>query len=248
MENATTFGAQASTYAAARPNYPDELFDWITSQSPTTQLAWDVGTGSGQAALSLAKRFSKIHASDIDSAQINHASPHTNIQYSQNPAHKSGLRPNTADAITVATALHWFDHGLFWQEVRRVAKPEAVFCAWTYHRAEADSEIQNTFLDPILSILAPYWSDGNRLSWRGYTKEELQMPFEVLQPPNFTCKLHWTPTQIAAFARSWSAHKKARADGHSETLLNLERKALEKFDDSPRPFTLPLNILAARID
>jgi len=248
MDNATTFGLQAETYAAARPSYPDELFDWITSKSPTTQLAWDVGTGSGQAALTLVKRFSKVHASDIDAAQIANAPHHPDIHYSENPAHISGLKPNTVDAISVATALHWFDHRLFWQEVRRVSKSGAVFCAWTYHRAEADSEIQSTILDPIFDIIAPYWSDGNRLSWRGYTKEELQMPFEVLQTPSFACELHWTPSQIVAFARSWSAHKKARLDGHGETLLSIERISLSKFENAPRPFTLPLNVLAARID
>ena len=33
MDNARTFGAQAQTYASARPHYPPELYDWIASQS-----------------------------------------------------------------------------------------------------------------------------------------------------------------------------------------------------------------------
>ncbi|KAI3996952.1 hypothetical protein MKX01_021228 [Papaver californicum] len=34
-----------------RPNYPDELFEFITSKNPNHDLVWDVGTGSGQAVL-----------------------------------------------------------------------------------------------------------------------------------------------------------------------------------------------------
>ena len=73
MENALTFGAQADTYKSARPGYPDVLFDWIAEQSFHTQLVWDVGTGSGQAALALAQRFARVHATDIDPAQLQQA-------------------------------------------------------------------------------------------------------------------------------------------------------------------------------
>ena len=70
MDNARTFGAQAQTYASARPHYPPELYDWIASQSPALDKVWDVGTGSGQAAVSLAERFSQVYATDIDSCLL----------------------------------------------------------------------------------------------------------------------------------------------------------------------------------
>ncbi|MGB0907020.1 MAG: class I SAM-dependent methyltransferase [Maricaulaceae bacterium] len=247
MENARTFGAQADTYAAARPSYPETLFDWIAKQAPAVNDVWDVGTGSGQAALSLAEKFKTVHASDIDAAQIQHAAPHPNIHYSQAPAHASNLPDNSVDAITVATALHWFDWPLFWEEVRRVSRPGAIFCAWTYHRAETEDDIQNVLIDPTLDILTPYWSEGNHLSWRGYCPEELGMPFTVIDTPKFTCELQWTPAQIAAFMRSWSAHKKARLDGHEDALNKIEDTALKTLGKTPRAYALPLNILTARI-
>lgn len=247
MDNATSFGLQADVYSSARPTYPKELFNWIADQAPQQQLAWDVGTGSGQAALKLAERFSEVHATDIDKEQIGQAPPHPQVRFLQAPAHVSGLSENSADAITVATALHWFDHALFWQEVDRVARPNAIFCAWTYHTAETEKDIQNALIDPIADILKPYWSDGNRLSWRGYSKEELKMPFEAVVVPEFECSLNWTPTQIAGFIRSWSAHKRARMDGHKEALAAIEQEALSKLESSPRSFVLPMNSLAARI-
>ena len=50
---ANLFLKQAKQYAATRPAYPPELFDFIASKTPRCDLAWDVGTGSGQAAASV---------------------------------------------------------------------------------------------------------------------------------------------------------------------------------------------------
>lgn len=46
---ANLFLKQAKQYAATRPAYPPELFDFIASKTARHDLAWDVGTGSGQA-------------------------------------------------------------------------------------------------------------------------------------------------------------------------------------------------------
>jgi hypothetical protein len=48
---ASLFNKQAEKYAVARPTYPAELFDFIASKTPRHDLVWDVGTGSGQAAV-----------------------------------------------------------------------------------------------------------------------------------------------------------------------------------------------------
>ncbi len=247
MQNATTFGRQAEVYRAARPSYPDALFRWIAGQAPQQQVAWDVGTGSGQAAISLSEHFLHVHATDIDREQIAQAPQHASISFACAPAHASNLPSNSADAIAVATALHWFDHVRFWEEVRRVARQGAIFCAWTYHGAKTEPDVQRLLINPLIDILEPYWSDGNRLSWRGYAPEELKMPFDVISMPEFACDLQWQPMQIAAFLRSWSAHQKARLDGHTEVLAQIEREALGQLGNGLRRFVLPLHSMAARI-
>ena len=50
---ANLFIKQAKQYAEGRPSYPPELFQFIASKTPEHDLAWDVGTGSGQAARSV---------------------------------------------------------------------------------------------------------------------------------------------------------------------------------------------------
>ncbi|MEO0384616.1 MAG: class I SAM-dependent methyltransferase [Pseudomonadota bacterium] len=247
MENATTFGMQADVYASARPTYPDTLFDWIVAQAPSHDQAWDVGTGSGQAAQQLAGHFKHVHATDLDSAQIAQARQHPCITFQVAPCDASGLSDNSADAITVATALHWFDHGAFWPEVERVGRPGAIFCGWTYGGGQAEPDVQAVLFDPIKEVLRPYWSEGNRLSWRGYTKDALNMPFDVIDMPAFACELNWRPRQIAAFIRSWSAHQKARLDGHAETLAALEQEALATLGDNSTRYVLPLKTIAGRV-
>ncbi len=54
------FTAVAGQYAAFRPSYPDELFDWLASIAPQRKLAWDCGAGSGQATAALASRFERV--------------------------------------------------------------------------------------------------------------------------------------------------------------------------------------------
>ncbi|KAK1351788.1 hypothetical protein POM88_054071 [Heracleum sosnowskyi] len=57
---AQLFIKQAQQYLETRPNYPQQLFQFIASKTPSHDLAWDVGTGSGQAATSIAESYKKV--------------------------------------------------------------------------------------------------------------------------------------------------------------------------------------------
>jgi hypothetical protein len=45
------FSKQAVVYAAARPAYPKDVFTKLAALTAQHRLAWDVGTGNGQAAI-----------------------------------------------------------------------------------------------------------------------------------------------------------------------------------------------------
>ncbi len=247
MSNAETFGRQAATYAKSRPSYPSELFDWIKEHAPAQKLALDVGTGSGQATRALADRFDHVIATDISAPQIAAAPVHPRITYKIASAHDSELNAGSVDAVTVATALHWFDHSKFWKEVARVAQPGGIFCGWTYHRANVDPELEEYLLRPVLDVVEPYWAEGNRLSWRGYDPIELGLPFEPIKMPEFACELSWTAEQFADHLESWSAHLRARDDGQADVLTAIRENALGRLSSDARRVQMPLNTLAARI-
>lgn len=44
---------QGKQYSVGRPTYPPQLFHFIASKTPSHDLVWDVGTGSGQAAITV---------------------------------------------------------------------------------------------------------------------------------------------------------------------------------------------------
>lgn len=47
------FDKQAEVYLEARPTYPKEWYMKLAALTPQHSLAWDVGTGNGQAAYSV---------------------------------------------------------------------------------------------------------------------------------------------------------------------------------------------------
>lgn len=247
MTNATSFGKQASTYAKGRPGYPSELYQWISQSSNAHDLVWDVGTGSGQAAHALTEYFAHVHATDLSSEQIEAATPHPQITYLAVPAHLSRLKENSIDAVTVATALHWFATDDFWKEVGCVAKPDALFAAWTYQLPHVYNEAQSEFLTPLLDLIDPYWANGNRICMAGYTKDALNCPYPKLTTPEFDAGGIWTGRQLFDFAQSWSAHFRARQDGLQDALNKLSQNFLEKYGKEEMLISLPISLLAARI-
>ena len=52
MKTDGDFSRQASTYARHRPRYSPRLFEYLASLTTEHDLAWDCGTGNGQAAVS----------------------------------------------------------------------------------------------------------------------------------------------------------------------------------------------------
>jgi len=150
------FSRQSGLYAQARPTYPKELFDFLSSCCRHHERAWDCATGNGQAALALADYFTEVIATDASQRQLTEATPHPKVQYHQATAEASGLEAASVDLITVATALHWFDLDGFYKEAQRVAKPGAVIAAWGYWRTNISPEVDAVVEVLREQVLGPY--------------------------------------------------------------------------------------------
>src|SRR3990172_10496052 len=103
------FSKHSEQYAQYRPHYPDEIYAYLASIAPGHALAWDCGTGNGQAAVALAAHYTKVIASDPSREQIAHAAPHARVRYVVASAEQPPSEAIGADLVTVAQALHWFD-------------------------------------------------------------------------------------------------------------------------------------------
>src|SRR5688500_15769579 len=102
------FSKQATDYKTFRPTYPEALYRFVVEQAPGRELAWDVGTGNGQAAVGIAPFFTRVVATDPSQKQIDHATRRENVYYLVTQAEKSPLNDGTVDLVTVAQAMHWF--------------------------------------------------------------------------------------------------------------------------------------------
>src|SRR5260221_11682253 len=99
------FSSHAAEYREFRPAYPPELFAYLASIAPGRQLAWDCGTGNGQAAVGLAEHFDRVFATDASAKQIQEAQVHPRVEYVVAPAERCPLAGGTADLVTVTQAL-----------------------------------------------------------------------------------------------------------------------------------------------
>lgn len=197
------FSGHAGAYHEARPTYPEALFDWLAAQAPARALAWDAGCGNGQASLALATRLARVHASDPSAQQIVNAEPRTNIDYRVEPAEECSLPDASADLVTVAQALHWFDHARFYAEVKRVLKPRGVIAAWSYADCSATPAVDAVKNRLYVDLTGPYWPPERRYIDEGY--RTLPFPFERIDAPAFEMRVEWTLAQFLAYLRSWSA-------------------------------------------
>lgn len=197
------FSAHAGLYREARPHYPDALFDWLAAQAPARGLAWDAGCGNGQASVALAARFGHVYATDPSAKQIAAAEPRANIDYRVEPAEACSLADASADLVTVAQALHWFDQTRFHAEVRRVLKPHGVFAAWTYADCSVDPAVDAAKNRLYVDLTGPYWPPERVHVEGGY--RDLPFPYTPIAAPPFAMGAHWDLMQFLAYLRSWSA-------------------------------------------
>ena len=196
------FSKQAADYAKFRPRYPQKLFDYLGSIAPSRQLAWDCGTGNGQAAVGLASVFDRVIATDASEKQIANAQSHKIVEYRVAPAENSGIGSETIDLIMVAQALHWFDLDSFYAEARRVLKPYGVLAASAYnllHINSAIDEVINRYYD---EVVGPFWPPERRLVEQF---GDLPFPFQESDPPKFEMTASWDLDHLVGYLRTWSS-------------------------------------------
>lgn len=200
------FSKQAKVYSQHRPGYPAALFEYLASLAPSQDLAWDCGTGNGQAALELAKLFRQVIATDASSEQIEHAFPHERVDYRVEKSEQTTIESGTVDLITVGTAVHWFDFEGFYREVRRVAKPNAILAVWTYELPKIEPRVDEWLENLLRVTLKDYWPDRFRYVDKRY--RPLPFPFEEIQPPRFAMETRWDLNCLVGFVASWSGTRR----------------------------------------
>lgn len=217
------FSGHAQAYAAFRPTYPPSLFGALAGAAPGRQLAWDVATGSGQAAVMLAGHFERVVATDASKDQVQHAPPHPRVEYRVEPAETSSLADASVELVTIAQALHWFDLERFWAEVRRVTRRGALVASWTYNLMHvdspgADAEVLRVYRD----VVGDYWPAERRFVEDGYAS--LSFPFEPLALGDFQMTAEWNLDELVGYVGTWSAVARYRKERGEDPLVELRAR------------------------
>lgn len=238
------FSRDSAAYAEYRPRYPAELFVWLASVSPGQTLAWDVGTGNGQAAVALAEHFTRVIGSDPSEKQIGHATPHPRVEY-RTGGETAGLEAGSTDLVTVAQALHWLDRPKFWTEAKRVLRPGGVIAVWCYQLQHVSPEVDE-IIDRFYRVtVGPYWTRDRRLVEDGY--RSIEFPFAELAAPAFAMTTEWTLEQEVGYLGTWSAVGRYREAVGADP-IPLVRTELEAVwpSNQVRRVAWPLSVRAGR--
>lgn len=239
------FSKQAGSYAKYRPSYPQQLYDFIVDQVTLKQAAWDCGTGNGQSAKELSRYFEKVFATDISGQQIAHAAPRSNIFYSVQPAEKTSFPDNAFDLITVAQAIHWFRFDDFYREIKRVAKPGAIFAVWGYSLLHASPEIDALVGEYHFNTLNDYWDPERKYLDEGY--RNIPFPFIKMDRPAFKISYEWTLHELEGYLNTWSALQKFIAVNDYNPVDKLIADIKPFWKTWRMKIDFPIHLLIARI-
>ncbi|MEO6819236.1 MAG: methyltransferase domain-containing protein [Ginsengibacter sp.] len=199
------FSFQSNNYAKYRPQYPLEFFDYLFSIIPNKENAWDCGTGNGQVAFELAKKFEHVFATDISQSQIDNALQANNIVYSVQPAESTNFENRQFDLIVIAQAIHWFDFEKFYAEARRTAKTNALICVVGYGLVEIDEKLDSVISNFYKNVIGIYWDKERKYIDEKY--QTIPFSFSEIHTSKFVNKLTWRIEHLIGYINTWSTVK-----------------------------------------
>lgn len=241
------FHQGGSAYARFRPEYPPALVQFLASKSPGRAFAADIGCGSGQLTVQLAEHFGQVAGIDSSIMQITHANTHPRVKYACAPAEQLPLASHSTQLVTAAQAVHWFDLPRFYEEVRRIAAPQALLALISYGVLQLNDELNPLFTNFYQHKIGPYWPAERRQVDSGYTG--LFFPFSEEQPAEFSIHKKWNLHELLGYISTWSAVRHASMAGQHDILQNFASKLAKLWGDptSSHDMRWPVRIRLGRV-
>ena len=210
--------SHALKYSKYRPVYPksvvDTLLAYLARLGCSRELAIDVGCGSGQSTFHLEACFNKCIGVDISGAQIEAARekakmrPETSITFTVGKATELPAEENTVDLVTIAQAWHWLpDHHRFYEECKRVLKPQGCLAVYGYGNVELVNPAANVVVRNFYnSTLKGCWHSERRHIDSEYA--EVNLPFRKTERHNLKMIKEMALTDFIGYVSSWSGYEK----------------------------------------
>jgi SAM-dependent methyltransferase len=238
------FSGHASAYARYRPEYPNELYDYLATLTPRHAVALDCATGSGQAAVGLARHFDLVIATDGSVPQLRSAQAHPHVAYVGNLAEQPALQDRSVDLVAAAQAAHWFDHERFHPEMHRVLRPDGALALWTYGLTSIAPPIDAVVSHFYENVVGPYWPPERRHVENAY--RDLPFPWREVTVPQFQLRLDWRLEDFIGYVGTWSATQRYTKVSAADPLPALRDEIAPLWGSNSRPIVWPLHLRVGR--
>jgi SAM-dependent methyltransferase len=130
------FDAAADEYDAARPAYPDLVYDLLEARTGPLpgKLVGDGGTGTGIVARQLLERGARVIGFDPGPGMLRHAArrmPRSHLVAAE--AARMPFRPGCLELLCFGQSWHWVEQEAGAREAARVLQPGGCWAAWWNH-------------------------------------------------------------------------------------------------------------------
>jgi SAM-dependent methyltransferase len=158
------FDALATEYDAARPSYPDGLYDALDELAGPLDgaLVAEVGAGTGISTRGLLSRGADVVAYDLAPNMLERLrangspGPGALLGAAVADAHALPLRDGVADVVTYAQAFHWVRGPEAAREAARVLRPDGALALWWNNSAAQDEPWWQRQQDALEAVIPTY--------------------------------------------------------------------------------------------
>ena len=235
---AAGFSAGSSAYARGRPSYPADAIEF---------LAGELGLGPGNRVLDLAAGTGKFTALLVPTgAEVVAVEPVkemgdelrasvSGVEVLEGTAEDIPLPDGSLDAVTVAQAFHWFDHGKALAEIARVLRLGGGLAMLWNRRDEAVPWVKR--MNELIRWHEFRYGNYDLVDWPEVVARSGR--FSPLQARTFRYEQTLDRDGLEARVRSVS-YIAAMDPGERDELVALGMSAVDGMDE---PFVLPYNTL-----
>lgn len=238
------FSRQSAAYRRYRPGYPPELLEFVAAHAPEHRLALDCATGSGQAAIGLARHFDAVLAVDGSARQLASAEAHGRVRYVAALAERLPLRDRSVSLVAAAQAFHWFDVARFHAECRRVLVPGGVVAVWTYEKFRVDAEVDAVVDRFYADVVGADWPPERRHVELGY--RTLPFPWQEVEAPVFRLETDWDLDEVVGYLATWSAVQRYKDRLGHDPLAALRPQLAALWRSGARRLRWPIHLRIGR--
>ncbi|MDX8494154.1 class I SAM-dependent methyltransferase [Mesorhizobium sp. VK22B] len=215
---ADLFAGAAYYFARYQADYPPAMFDFLTQnylsgREPAVLL--DLGCGTGQISVPLARFADEVIAVDPDQGMIDEACQYAarsgarNVSFVTGKSEELGLDIGPFSLVTIAGAFHWMDRERVLKYLEKVAAHDCAIAVISRHRSNCSPDDwwleQLAYTEAFWGGFFPAGSEGIRPALKVANGVILaRSAFSDIQDKSFPYEHHWDLDSLVGYILSTS--------------------------------------------